>query len=450
MSLALALALTLLGSPSGERAQPTPEDWPHWRGPSYDGASSVRGLPATFGPSEHVRWSAPLPGPSAATPIVVGERVFLTAAVAGEGALLALCLDRRTGEVRWREAAGSGYRAGGEGEATRRDDRGTYASPSPVCDGERVVFFFGNGDLVAYDLDGKRLWARNVQKEHGDFSFQWTFSSSPTLHGGKLFLQVLQRDEPVGGVGREGAESFLLGLDPASGETLFRHVRPSSAKKESRESYATPIPCALSGRDELLIVGGDVITGHDPSDGKELWRWGTWNADHREEWWRVVPSPVAGGGVALACGPKGAAVVAVRLGGAGTLTDEAVAWRKEGRANPVTTDVPAPLFYQGHFYVLSDLRNALTKLDPASGEVRWTVDLPRDWRWRASPTGADGRVWLMNHHGDVFAIDPADGRVAHRAAFGTEDDDGIRSSLAAAHGALFVRTNERLFCVAAD
>lgn len=423
-------------------------DWPHWRGPRFDGSSPETGLPQELGPDRDVRWRTDLPGPSAATPIVVGDAVFLTAAVPGEQALLALCVDRATGAVRWSDRAGSGYRAGDRGDVVQLHPRSNYASPSPVADDQRVVFFFGNGDLVAYTHAGERQWARNLQRDYGDFCFQWTFSASPTLFDGKLFLQVLQRDEQVDDVGRPEAGSYLLALDPATGETLWKHARPSDARKESLESYATPIPVLVDGQAQLLVVGGDVLTGHSPADGRELWRWGTWNEGHREEWWRVVPTPVSGAGVAVACGPKGAAVVGVKLGGSGLLGDDGVAWRKDGRGNPVTTDVPTPLFYDGRFYVLSDLRNALTALDARTGETAWKIDLPREALWRASPTGADGCVWIMNHRGDVLVVDAAGGAVRHTASLGREDDDGIRSSLVVAHGALFARTNVRLWCFA--
>ncbi len=424
------------------------QDWPNWRGPQHDGSSAVEGLPKTFDHEQHVLWKATLPGPGASTPIVVGQRVFLTAADIEQGQLVALCLDRTSGKVRWQHSAGSGYQPDGQGEPTRINHRSNYASPSAVCDGERVVFFFGNADLVAYDLEGKELWRRNLQADLGDFQFQWTFSATPSLWEGRLVLPILQRDEPVRDKGDQGAESYLLGLDPASGETAFRVIRPTEARVESREAYTTAIPnVTASGRKELIVVGGDIMTGHDPRTGAELWRWGTWNPGHREQWWRVVPSAVAGSGVALACGPKGAPVFAIQLDGKGTLNDESLLWQSEGRRNPVTTDVPTPLFYRDHFYVLSDLRSALSKIDPASGEVLWTTEMPRDAKWRASPTGADGRVWCMDHNAQVVALDAGSGEIVTVAQMGGEDGARARSSVVAAHGCLFIRTDTTLFCV---
>ncbi|PYI82091.1 MAG: hypothetical protein DME26_18675, partial [Verrucomicrobia bacterium] len=135
--------------------------------------------------------------------------------------------------------------------------------------------------------------------------------------------------------GSENSDSYLLALEPATGKELWRVVRPSEAHEESLEAYSTPMPYTHNGRTELIITGGDSISGHDPATGKEIWRWGTWNPT-RITHWRLVPSPVAGGGVALACAPKGSPVYALKLDSKGTLTDTDLAWTttKHGRSGP--------------------------------------------------------------------------------------------------------------------
>lgn len=439
--LVLTAALMLLAS-SGALAQ----NWPNWRGPNFNGSTEATNLPITFSPTKNVKWTADLPGSSAATPIIFGDRVFVSSADTKNETLVALCLDRKTGKVRWRHAVSSGYQpAGGEGNKLQLDDRSNYASPSPVTDGKQVVFFYGNGDLAAFDLAGKKLWQRNVQKEYGDFAFQWTFSSSPQLYAGKLYLQILQRDQPVGARGKAGAESFLLALDPNTGKELWRQVRPTKAVMESREAFTTPIPHQHNGRKELILAGGDVVTGHDPETGRELWRWGTWNENHRESWWRVVPSPVVGAGVVLVCAPKRAPVYAAKLGGNGEMGASGLAWNSEERG-PVSSDVPTPLFYKGKFYVLSDVRKSLSCVDPKTGTVEWTVPTPgRQMCW-GSPTGADGKIYLINLNGDVFVMDAASGKTLAENTMATEGAD-IRSSVAVAHGNLFLRTQDKLYCI---
>ncbi|MCR9246924.1 MAG: PQQ-like beta-propeller repeat protein [bacterium] len=469
-SIPLALSAALLTVPVAA------QDWPGWRGPAYNGTASASGLPTDFSPEKRVRWALDLPGPGASTPIVVGNRVFLSSTDVKRDRLMAMCIDRTSGEVRWSHDAGSGFKDLETATRIARIDwtKTTYASPSPVTDGERVIFFFGNGDLVGYDLDGSELWRRNIQQEYGKFAFNWTFSASPTLFDGTLYLPVLQRDVPIvrkrrgGGRSRVGSgggkpaakkpaaeeakpkpiESFILAMDPATGKTRYKHVRPSPAKVESLESYTSLVPFKpTNGKQQMLLVGGDVLTGHDPKTGEELWRWGTWNEGHRERFWRLVPTVVTGEGMALVCAPKKAPVYAIKLGADGMPAETPLAWRSEGRRNPVSSDVPTPAFFDGHFYVLSDVRSALSKVRARDGEVIWTSALPKDHRWRSSPTVADGKVWLMNHNGLVVVVDAAGGDVVHQVAMAGEDDDYIRSSLVVAHDSLFVRTNFKLFCI---
>src|SRR5579863_2773973 len=168
------------------------ENWPQWRGPHFNGSSDEKGLPQTW-TRETARWTVGLPGPSAATPAIWGDRVFVSTTDVEPKTLHALCLDRNTGKVLWDNKVSEGF---------GRDENSNFASPSPVADGDRVFFFYGNGALAAFDHAGKEIWSRSITKDYGDFAFQWTFSASPTLVFGKLILEVLQRDTPVHGRGR--------------------------------------------------------------------------------------------------------------------------------------------------------------------------------------------------------------------------------------------------------
>jgi outer membrane protein assembly factor BamB len=409
-------------------------DWPQWRGPDWNGSSPETGLSAKFSKTENIAWAVPLPGPSASTPAVWNDLVFVSTGDKAARALVALCLNRKTGQVLWQHRVADVY---------ARDERSNYSSPSPSTDGKVVVFFYGNGDLIAFNLAGKELWRRNIQKDYGDFAFQWTFSASPALFNGKLYLQVLQRDTPAQGRGKDGGESYLLCLDPMNGKTLWRHVRPTEAQAESREAFSTPIPYQHNGRWELLITGGDMVSGHDPASGKEFWRWGSWNPN-RIGHWRLVPSPVAGAGLVLASAPKKEPVFAVKLGGNGALPDSAVAWQSPDRA--ITSDVPTPLFYQGDFFVLSDVAKSLTRIAP-DGKVKWTMATPGRSKFEASPTGADGKIFIMNFAGEVVVVNAADGAILHQTMMGDTGDDATRSAIAVARGQLFIRTNSKLYCV---
>jgi len=422
-------------------------NWPNWRGPNFDGSATGNfKYPTVFSPELAVRWSHELEGPSASTPVVMNDRVFLSGtrlAIERESEpnLLAMCIDRKSGDTLWIKSAGSGYQPGDkDGNILQLDSRSNYSSPSPVASSTEVVFFYGNGDLVCFSHDGDLKWRRNLQADLGDFCFQWTFSASPTLYDGRLYLPVLQRDEQVHGRGNKDAESFLLCLNLKSGKTIWRHVRTTPAKKESREAFSTIIPY----NDSLLVAGGDFLTSHNPINGSELWRWGTWNNGHKQEWWRLVPSPVAGDGKVLVCAPKKAPVFAISL--SGKKSGAKLAWDST-KSKEVTSDVPTPLFYRGFFYVLSDLRQNISKLDPENGVVVWTLKLPGKYKWRASPTGADGKIYLMNHNAEALVLSSESGEILHAVKMGDEYDDQTRSSIALSQGQLFIRTNKKLYCI---
>jgi len=317
-----------------------------------------------------------------------------------------------------------------------------------VTDGKTVWFFSGNGDLAAYDFDGKQLWHRDIEADYGDFAFQWTFSSSPQLYDGLLYLQVLQRDVPVNGRGRTDGpiESYLVALDPATGATKWKHIRPNDAVQESKEAFSTPIPVLHDGRPEIVIAGGDCLTGHDPATGKELWRWGTYNPTQIGHW-RLVPSPVYGEGVFLVCAPKGDPVYAIKAGGNGNLLDSSKLWMSEGKE--MTSDVPTPLFYDGYFYVLNDRNKFLSCVHPVSGNVIWSKAIDAKTKLEASPTGVDGKIYLISHLGEVFVYSAGvdGGEVLNTTSFGTSQSVNIRASIVPAGKTLYIRTDNILYAV---
>ncbi len=436
LSLVLALGLALSHAGTANAS-----DWPNWRGPGHDGASDDEAAyPARFSKTENVKWVGQLPGTGASTPIVSGDSVFVTSIDEGQEAVVAVSLDRASGEVKWTRKLGDGV---------RKDDRSDFAGPSAVTDGERVIFFSGNGDLVAFDLAGKEIWRRNIQKDYGEFAFGWTFSTSPLLHDDRLYLQVLQRDVAVDGRGftDKENESYLLALDPATGDEQWRVVRPTGAQMESREAFTSPVVVTHEGKTEILVVGGDVLTGHDPATGKELWRWGTWNQDHKEKFWRLVPSPVYGEGVILACAPKKEPVYAIRAGGSGNLNDSAIAWTTE-ETKDVSSDVPTPLYYRGRFYILNEGRKILNCIEPATGKVIWSEPLDAKVKLESSPTAADGKIYLMSHLGEVFVVQAGDEfKLLHTTTMGESQSMNIRASIVPAHGNLFIRTDDKVYCI---
>ena len=413
-------------------------NWPQWRGPNFNGFTDESNLPERWSKTENLAWTKDLPGSSAATPVIWEDKVLVSSTDETNQTLLAICLDRKTGTIQWSNNVAVGM---------RRDDRSNFASPSPLTNGKQAIFFYGNGELVAFDMDGKKLWGFNLEKKWGEFCFQWTFSSTPLLYEDTLYIQVLQRDIPVHGRGfkEKPNESYIAGLNPETGEVKWKTLRPSDARMESLEAFSTPMPYTHDGRTEILVVGGDDITGHDPETGREIWRWGTWNPK-RITHWRLVPSPIAGAGIALACAPKKDPIYAVKLGGKGKLKDDALAWVSNDQRS-LSSDVPTPAFAYKDFFILSDVRGVPSRVQPKTGEVKWSLELPGRSKFEASPLVADGKVYLMNFAADVVVVDASNGTIKATIPMGERGDNMTRSMITAAHGNLFIRANNKLYCV---
>lgn len=415
-------------------------NWAHWRGPNFDGSSPEKNLPDDFSKTNNVKWVAELPGPAAATPIVWGSTVFVSSTETRTKTLRAMAFDRNTGKVLWNEVIA---------EAFGQDNNSNFASPSPTTDGKLVFFLYGTGDLVAFDFKGSKAWSRNLEKDYGQLAYNWTYGASPTLFDGKLYIQVLHRDVPVKGRGRkEGPiDSYLLALDPATGKELWKQVRPSEAAQESMEAYSTPIPFTVNGASEILVSGGDCLTGHDAKTGRELWRWGSWNPT-RIGHWRLVPSPVRTEFGAIVCAPKGSPIFTVKHGQKGNLDDSALAWTSTERE--VSSDVCTPLYYQGRLYVLNGDRKTIARVDPATGRAEWVGDLGTRLKFESSPTGADGKIYFQNFKGEVFIVAAErEFKLLRTIPMGDDGDDRLRAAVAVSDGNLFIRTGSKLYCVGA-
>jgi len=413
------------------------ENWAQWRGPAQNGTSPEKDLPTEI-KDGNIKWKTELPGFSGATPAVWGDTVFLTSPDDNKDLLL-FCLDRKDGKVRWQKKVASGDISKG---------RGNMASPSPATDGKAVYTLFGTGDLAAFDFQGNQLWARNLGADYGKFAIMWLYGSSPLLFDGKLFVQVLQRSPaPEDYPGLAGAagdrESYLLCLEPSTGKTIWKQVRPSQARMESAESYATPVPHTVNGKTQLLVLGGNCLTGHDAATGKELWRgYGVNRKDG--EWMRIVPSPVSAGDLAIVCGPKQEQALAFRTDLTGDISEKGVAWTFDEKQTP---DVCTPAYLDGRLFLLNGDKQILTCLNAKDGAKLWQGSLGHRETIRSSPTVADGKVYTISEKGTLVICDAGPGEFKILSTYQFPNSDPTRSAVAVSQGQLFIRTATAMYCV---
>jgi outer membrane protein assembly factor BamB len=408
-------------------------DWPQWRGPFLNGASSETNLPIKWSKTENVLWSTPLPGKSGATPIVWGNSIFLPSPDP-EKNLWLYCIDRTNGQVKWRN------RVAGDNLARGKNN---FASPSAVTDGERVISLFGTGDLAAFDFVGKELWHRNLAKEYGAFAFLFLYGSSPLLWEGKLYVQILQRNPPTFPHAKDDKperESFILCLDPATGKTLWRHVRVTDARSEAMECYTTPMPFPASRATQLIVAGANCVTAHDLATGQETWRYPGINLQKRPDG-RIVPSAIVVSNLVFACGPKRELLAAIRADQTGLLDDTCLAWK----TTEYVPDVCTPLFYQGKLFVLDGDRQVLSSYRPDTGARIWQEKLGVNEIFSASPTGADGKLYCLSEAGTAVVLSAGDKfEVLATVPMG---EGPCFSSIAVAGGHLFIRTASNLYCI---
>ena len=407
ISLVMVLAATL-----------SADNWPQWRGPQLNGTSREKGLPLKWTAQSNIAWKLPLPEWSGATPIVWGDFIFLNVA---EGDTLSLwCVDRKGPTVLWKAPLGGG---------NHKEQKQNMSSPSPVTDGTHVYAMTGTGILRGFDFKGTQLWSRDIQREYGRFGLNWGYASSPLLHGDALFVQVLhgmKTDDP----------SYLLRIDKMTGKTVWKVERPTDAISESPDAYTTPQLVQTGGATEIVVSGGDVVTGHDPETGKELWRLNGLNPS-KDPYYRIVASPVVVGGLIIAPSRQNP-VIAVRPGGRGDVTQSHKAW--EFSRGP---DVPSPVSDGTHAFLVTD-NGVVYALDAKTGAVVWGPNRLKPGTYSASPILAEGRVYATNEEGltSVFAAAPTFEVLAENPL-----NDYTLSSPAVSQGQIFIRTASHLFAI---
>ncbi len=406
------------GLVAGAAAGAWAEDWPHWRGPARNGVSAEKGLPLRWTAALNIAWKRPLPDRSGSTPIVSGPWIFLNVA---EGDAIALwALDRATGAIAWTRPLGGG-------NTTMR--KHNMSSPSPVTDGQTVYVMTGTGILKAFDFGGKEVWMRDIQKEYGRFGLQWGYGSSPMLYEDSLYVQVLhgmRTDDP----------SYVLRISKASGRTIWRVERPTIARQESPDSYTTPALLRYGTSTEVVITGGDAVTGHDVNTGKELWRADSLNPNN-DGAYRIVASPVVHGNIIIAP-TRERPMLVLRPGGRGDVASSHIMWSFQNGP-----DVPTPVTDGTYVYVVND-RGIMWCLDAKTGKEVYGKMRLQPSTYSGSFVLADGKLYITNEDGLTSVV-----RAGPKFEILAENhfDDYTLSSPAVSEGQIFIRTTGSLWAI---
>jgi len=394
------------------------ENWPQWRGPNLNGVSNEKNLPVKWTTEENVVWKVSMPGFSGSTPIVWRDRIFLN--LADGDNLFLWCVDKNKGEVLWKQPLGAG---------NVKMRKQNMSSPSPVTDGRTVYVMTGTGILKAFDFAGKELWSRDIQKDYGAFGLNWGYASSPLLFEDSLFVQVLhgmKTDDP----------SYVMRIDKKNGKTLWKVDRATNAIRESPDSYTTPALLRYGKTTEIVITGGDCVTGHDPATGKELWRANGLNPENNP-FYRIVASPIVYNEV-IYVPTRVKPLLALRAGGRGDVTSSHLLWSTVNGP-----DVPTPVTDGKYFYIVND-RGIVWCLDAKTGAEVYGQQRIKPGTYSGSPVLADGKIYITNEDGltTVLAAGPKFEVLAENAL-----NDYTLSSPAISDGRIYIRTSGFLYSI---
>lgn len=394
------------------------DNWPQWRGPNLNGLSGEKNLPLKWTTEENIAWKLTLPSWSGSTPVIWNDRLFLN--VADGDDLYLWCVDRTQGTVMWKKQLGGG---------NTKMRKQNMSSPSPVTDGKSVFVMTGTGVLKGFDFTGKELWSRDIQKDYGQFGLNWGYASSPLLFEDALYVQVLhgmRTDDP----------SYVLRIDKKSGKTLWRVERPTTAERESPDAYTTPALLRNGKTVELVITGGDCVTGHDLATGKELWRANGLNPDNNPSY-RIVASPVVFADIVYAP-TRVRPLLALRAGGRGDITTSHLLWSTTNGP-----DVPTPVTDGKYFYVVND-RGIMWCLDARTGAEIYGQQRLKPGTYSGSLVLADEKLYITNEEGLTTVI-----KAGPKFEVLSENplNDYCLSSPAISDGQIFIRTAQNLYCI---
>jgi len=410
------------------------ENWPQWRGPQGQGVSAETGVPTEWQPDRNVIWKAPLPA-GYSSPVVWGDRIFVTAAVEGDvvpGAkavehivdgkpwihpdsvagdrkhtLKVIAVDATTGKLLWDQTAYDGP------VHDARHRRSSFAGPTPATDGTSLFAYFGPEGLYAYDMSGKLLW-KALEKFP---TLGLGTGTSPVLFED---LVIVQRDEDM------GDNSVIVAYDKKTGKERWRTKRPVQV------SWATPVLVSAANRTELVTNGTELIIAYDPASGKELWR--TKGVESN-----AIHTPVVGHGVVIVtAGYPAKKVIAIRPGA--VADNKRVAWEYAKGTGYVVSNI----LYGDYLYLVSD-NGTVTCLDPRSGDVKYEGGrIPVPAKFMGSPVAFGGFVAMTSEEGDTFMLKAGP---THQIVRTNSIDEAVYSSPAIANGRIYIRAERHLFAI---
>ena len=390
------LVLVIGTGPSGSA------DWPEFRGPTGQGQSTDTGIPLHWSESENIAWKVPIPGQGWSSPVIKSGEIWLTTSE-GNGSLKVLAIEAASGRTR---QAIEVFRHPRLPPIHRKN---SYASPTPILEGDRVYVHFGTLGTAALSREGKILWTNQelrYEHRHGP-------GGSPALAGGLLVISCDGTDR-----------QYVVALDKNTGEIRWRKNRRGGAM-----AYTTPLVIETGGSQQVVSSGGNRAVSYDLKTGEPLWWIGY-------DGFSLITRPVFGHGlVYLTSGYNRAVLLAVRPDGRGDVSGSHVAWTLD-RGAPNT---PSPLLVGDELYVVSD-RGIASCLDARSGKLHWRQRLGGSFS--ASPVYADGRIYFLNESGETSVVKP--GTRFERLAGNTLPGRTL-ASIAVADGAIFLRTATHLY-----
>lgn len=393
-------------------------NWPSWRGPHNDGTCDETGLPMKWSATENIAWKTALPGPGNSTPVVWGDKVFITQSLDNGARRVLLCFDKKTGVKRW-EAGTTGDPA----ETTHKTN--PHCSGSPATDSERVIVTFGSAGVFCYDMAGKELWRRDL----GPQFHIWGSGTSPVIVGDMVFLNH-----------GPSVTARLVAMDKRTGKVLWENkepIRPDSKPGKSGfyGSWSDPLPRVIDGQMQLFMSWPFRMCSLDPATGREHWTCEGLNP-------LVYTSPLYSDGIVIGMGGYSGMALAVKVGGKGDVTESHRLWHQEKNPQRIASGA----IDEGHIYILNDPGIAQC-INVKTGKEIWNERLkgpgPTGQNW-SSIVISEGNCYAVNQGGDafVFKASPKFELLATNPM-----GEKVIGSIAVSDGQLFIRGHQHLFCV---